>query len=150
MIDFEYADTFDYPAATLFSFLTDLDARRSWITGILDQRITPAGPVGLGTQYYEHGRYSGYESKKTTAVTEFEQDRLFTLATIPGSEQAYRESFRIEPLSATSCKVIFVTNIDAPKVAGLFMRQSMKKSAPENARRIKAALADRAAPHTRG
>ncbi|MBV8931127.1 MAG: SRPBCC family protein [Kutzneria sp.] len=144
MVDFEYTETFDYPAAMVFTLLTDLPARRSWMDGILEQQITPEGPARLGTKYYEHGKFSGYESKKSSTVTEFEQDRLFTLTTVPGSPQEYRDSYRIEPISDSSCKVHFITYIDVPKVASLFMRQSMKKSVPESAKRIKAALATRA------
>lgn len=141
MLDFEYTDTFDHSAATIFAFLTDLYARRTWMEGILTQKVDPEGSARLGTTYFEAGKYSGYESEKTTTVTEFEQDRVLTLETVPGTKQAYRESYRIEPISPTSCKVQFITNIDAPKMAALFMRQSMKKSWPENTKRIKEALA---------
>jgi len=144
MLDFEYTDTFDYPAATVFALLADLHARRSWLEGILQQKVDPEGPARLGTTYFEAGKYGGYESEKTSTVTEFEPGRVLTLETVPGTKQAYRESYRVEPLSPTSCKVAFITNIDAPKMAALFMRQSMKKSWPENTKRLRETLATRA------
>jgi len=74
MTTFEYTDTFDYPAAAVFALLTDLEARPTWIAGILEVRVTPPEPACLGTSYFEAGKFSGFKSEKTLSVTEFEQD----------------------------------------------------------------------------
>lgn len=61
-------------------------------------------------------------------VTEFEQDHLLTLATSDEVRESFRESYRIEPLSATTCRVHF--SIEAggiPKIGEFFMSQAMKK-----------------------
>ncbi len=142
MLEFEYTETLDHPAPTVFALLSDLDARPSWLPEITAHEITPAGPTRLGTTYFEAATYSGYESKKTSTVTEFEPDRLITLTTLPDEPQEFRESIRVEPVSPTSCTVHFRTNVDGvPKVAAFFMRQSMKKTMPRNAQRIKDVLA---------
>ena len=142
MMEFQHTETFEQPAATVFALLSDLDARPSWLPEITRHEVTPAGTARLGTTYFEAANYSGYKSEKTSTVTEFEQDRLITLTTVPDSPQAFRESIRVEPLSPTSCSVHFTTNIDGvPKVAAFFMRQSMKKTLPTNARRLKEVLA---------
>ena len=142
MITFEYTDTFDYPAATVFALLTDLDARPTWIKGILEVRVTPAGPARPGTSYFEAGKFSGFKSEKTLLVTEFEQDRLLTLATPTEAKEPWRESYRIEPLSEEACRVHFTIEVgDVPKVAEFFMRQAMKKDQPQNAARLKSMLA---------
>ena len=141
MAIFEYTDTFDSPAATVFALLTDLEARPTWIAGIFEVRVTPPGPALLGTSYFEAGKFSGYKSEKTMLVTEFEQDRLLTLAT--EAPNPFRESYRIEPLSEGSCRVHFTVEISAPKVAEFFMRQQMKKAQPQNAERLKSVLASR-------
>ncbi len=144
-MEFDYTETFDHPAPAVFALLSDLDARPSWLPEITKHEVTPEGPTRLGTTYFEAAKYSGYESEKTSTVTEFEPDRLITLTTVPDAPQAYRESMRIEPVSPTSCTVHFMVNIDGvPKVAAFFMRQSMKKALPNNARRIKEVLAERA------
>ena len=141
MAIFEYTDTFDSPAAAVFARLTDLEARPTWIAGIFEVRVTPPGPARLGTSYFEAGKFSGYKSEKTMLVTEFEQDRLLTLAT--EAPNPFRESYRIEPLSEGSCRVHFTVEISAPKVAEFFMRQQMKKAQPQNAERLKSVLASR-------
>lgn len=142
MATFEYTDTFDYPAAAVFAALTDLEARPAWITGIIEVRVTPPGPAHLGTSYFESGKFSGFKSEKTLLVTEFEQDHLLTLATPAGAKDPWRESYAIEPLSETSCRVHFTIDAgNVPKVAEFFMRQSMKKAQPENAARLKTVLA---------
>src|SRR5690242_13712083 len=105
MTTFEYIDTFNYTPASVFALLTDLDERPNWITGILEVRVTPSGPARLGTSYYEVGKFSGFKSEKTMSVTEFEQDRLLVLATPDGASNPFRESYRIEPLSAGNCRV---------------------------------------------
>ncbi len=139
MTTFEYTDTFDYPAAAIFALLTDLEVRPTWIAGILEVRVTPPGPARLGTSYFEAGKFSGFKSEKTLFVTEFEQDRLLTLAT-----PAWRESYRIEPLSGGVCRVHFTIEVgNVPKVAEFFMRQQMKKDQPQHAARLKSLIASR-------
>ena len=146
MLTFDYTDTFDFPAQAVFALLTDLEARPSWIKGILETRVTPQGPARLGTSYFESGKYSGFKSEKTMTVTEWEQDRLLTLATPPEAPQSFRESYRIEPLSAGTCRVDVTLEVSAPKMAEFFMRQAMKKELPQNAERLKSVLAGQ--PHT--
>jgi hypothetical protein len=145
MLTFEYTDTFDYSAADVFALFTDLKARSSWVDGdISEQRVNPEGPAHLGTSYFESGKYSGYKNEKTMFVTEFEQDRLLTLATTADAPQFFRESYSIDPLSENTCRVQFTSEVGSvPKVAEFFMRQSMKKSLPQNVVRIKSALSSR-------
>lgn len=145
MATFEYTDTFEYPAAAVFALLTDLEARPTWIKGILEVRVTPPGPAHLGTSYFESGKFSGFKSEKTMTVTECEQDRLLTLATEADASNPFRESYRIEPLSAETCRAQFTVEVgNVPKVAEFFMRQEMKKAQPQNAERLKSMLASRA------
>lgn len=142
MLTFDYTDTVDYPAATVFALLTHLEARPTWINGILEKRVTPEGPARLGTSYFESGKYSGFKSEKTMVVTEYEQDRQFTLATPPEVSQSFRESYRLEPLSAGTCRISFTTQVGGVlKVAEFFMRQAMKKEQPQSVERLKAVLA---------
>ena len=145
MLTFEYTDTFDVPAADVFALLSELDARPAWIAGIIEVRATPPGPARLETGYYEVGKFSGFKSEKTMTVTEFEQDRLLTLATPDGVANSFRETYRIEPLSEQTCRVQFTIEVGgAPKVAEFFMRQEMKKTQPQNVARLKSLLAERA------
>src|SRR6266513_2125222 len=111
MAIFEYTDTFDSPAAAVFARLTDLEARPTWIAGILEVRVIPPGPACLGTSYFEAGKFSGFKSEKTLFVKEFEQDRLLTLATPAGAKDPWRESYRIEPLSGRACRVHFTIEV---------------------------------------
>ncbi|HEX7735967.1 MAG TPA: SRPBCC family protein [Ktedonobacteraceae bacterium] len=144
MAIFEYNDTFDYAPAAVFAALSDLEARPNWIKGILEVRVNPAGPAHLGSSYFEAGKFSGFKSEKTMSVTEFEQDRLLTIATPDGASNPFRESYRIEPLSAASCRVFFVVEVgNVPRVAEFFMGQEMKKSQPQNVERLKSVLASR-------
>jgi uncharacterized protein YndB with AHSA1/START domain len=139
MTTFEYTYTFDYPAAVVFALLTDLAARPTWIAGILEVRVTSPGPARLGTSYFEAGKFSGFKSEKTLFVTEFEQDRLLTLATPAEAKDPWRESYLIEPLSGVACRVHF-----SIEVAEFFMRQQMKKDQPQHAARLKSLIASRA------
>ncbi|MFS0646028.1 SRPBCC family protein [Siminovitchia sp. 179-K 8D1 HS] len=141
MPTFEYTETYDNPASSVFSRLIDLKGRDSWIKGIMEIQVTPEGPAQLGTKYFESGKYSGFKSEKTMIVTELVQDHLLTMETTPDEKQFFRESYRIEPISDTSCRVHFTIQVDnVPKVAEFFMRQSMKKEQPQTAARLKAVL----------
>jgi len=142
MATFEYIDTFDASAAAVFAALTDLETRATWIAGIQQVRVMPPGPAHLGTSYFEAGKFSGFKSEKTLLVTEYEQDRLLTLATEATANQPWRESYRIEPLSEEACRVEFTVDVgNVPKVAEFFMRQEMKKTQPQNVARLKSLLA---------
>ncbi|GHO85537.1 SRPBCC family protein [Dictyobacter formicarum] len=144
MATFEYSDTFDYPQTSVFALLTNLEARPDWIKGILEVRVSPPGPAHPGTSYFEAGKFSGFKSEKTMSVTEFEPDHLLTIATADSASSPFRESYRIEPLSAGTCRVHFTVEVEnVPKVAEFFMRQEMKKTQPQNAERLKSLLASR-------
>ena len=141
MLTFEYTETYDCSASTVFSLLTDLNRRTSWIKGIMETQVTPEGPARLGTTYFESGKYSGFKSEKTMIVTEYIQDQLLTMETAPDEKQSFHESYRIEPISDKSCRVHFTIQVgNVPKVAEFFMRQSMKKEQPQTAARLKAVL----------
>ena len=142
MLTVEYTDTFDFPASAVFALLTDLEVRPTWITGIIEVRVTPPGPARLATSYFEAGKFSGYKSEKTMTVTEFEQDKLLTLSTADDVRNSFRERYRIEPLSEGSCRVHFTVEVGgAPKVAEFFMQQQMKKEQPLQTTRLKSLLA---------
>lgn len=144
MLTVEYTDTFDSPAAAVFALLTNLEARPTWIAGIIEARVEPLGPARLGTSYFEAGKFSGYKSEKTMIVTEFEQDRLLTLATEASVRNSFRESYRIEPLSEGTCRVRSTVEVGgAPKVAEFFMEQAMKKAQPHRTAQLKSILASR-------
>lgn len=145
MAIFEYTDAFDYPASAVFALLADLSARPDWIQGTFyEVRVMPEGPARLGTSYFESAKFSGFKSEKTLIVTEFEQDRLLTLASEDSAKQSWRESYRIESLTEEACRVHFTTDVgNVPKVAEFFMRQEMKKAQPQNSACLKSLLATR-------
>jgi uncharacterized protein YndB with AHSA1/START domain len=146
MLTFEHDDTFDYPAAQVFALLTDLEARPRWLSGIIEDRVTPPGPARPGTSLFEAGKFSGFKSEKTLTVSEFEQDRLLTLATPADAHQLFRESYRIEPISEGASRLHFAIEIGgAPKVAEFFIRQAMAKELPQMAARLKSVLVSRSA-----
>lgn len=141
MLTFEYTEVYDYPASVVFSQLVDLKGRTSWMKGISENRVTPDGPVQLGSKYFESGKYSGFKSEKTMIVTELVQDQLLTMETVPEEKQYFRESYLVEPTSEKTCRVHFTIQVDnVPKVAEFFMRQSMKKEQPKTAASLEAVL----------
>ncbi|MBV9844428.1 MAG: SRPBCC family protein [Kutzneria sp.] len=146
MIESEHSTALDHPAATVFAFLTDLEARSTWITGIQDIRVTPHGPARPGTSYFESGKFSGFKSEKTMRVTQYEQDRQLTLETAGDAKPFYRMSYRVEPVSSGACRVHSRVEIGgAPKAAELFMRKGVNKSLQEDLERLGSVLASWAA-----
>lgn len=146
MITIESTNTFDTSATAVFSVLIDLEARATWLSpGIIEDRVTPSGPAGLGTSLFETGKYSGFKSEKTLLVTEFEQDRLLTLATAPEVRESFCERYRIEPISEGSCRLYVTVEVGgAPKLAEFFMRQTLTKDQAQAMERLKSVLANRA------
>lgn len=64
MLTFSYTEDFDYPASAVFSRLLDLQGRTTWMKGIMQNQVTPDGPVRLGTKYFESGNIRASEAKK--------------------------------------------------------------------------------------
>ena len=134
----EYSDTLEAPATAVFALFSDLNARSSWITGILETRVTPLGPARLGTDLHRGWQVLRVQSEKTLIVTKYEQDRLLSMATEADARAPLREGYRIEPLSEGTCNVYFTIDAgEVPKVAEFFMRQAMKKEQPQQIARLR-------------
>ena len=87
--------------------------------------------IRLGTRYFESGKFQGFKNERPMLVIEYEQERLPTLATSVEVSPAFRERYRIEPLSAGICRVQFTTEIGGVPIAPeFFMGQSTAKEQP--------------------
>ena len=71
MIKVEVSEIIHRPIEEVFAFATDHRNDVRWQDGLLDVRLTPDGPVGVGTQIYEVRKFMGRRIESTGVITEF-------------------------------------------------------------------------------
>jgi uncharacterized protein YndB with AHSA1/START domain len=84
VINIEHETVIERPPEEVFAYVTDVAKVPEWQDGVVDARQETAGPVALGTRFVEVRNFLGRRLESTVEVTDFEPDRVFTLATSSG------------------------------------------------------------------
>jgi uncharacterized protein YndB with AHSA1/START domain len=72
MITRETSIVINRPVGQVFAALTDTKNQPRWDTGLIEARLTPDGPVSVGTKITEVRKFMGRTSENTGEVIEFE------------------------------------------------------------------------------
>jgi len=78
MITREISIIIDRPVEQVFTALVDSKNQPKWDSGLLEARLTPEGPVGVGTRITEVRKLMGRSSENTGEVIEFEPNVRIT------------------------------------------------------------------------
>ena len=71
MIKVEVSEIIRRPVEEVFAFVTDHHNDVRWQDGLLEVRLTPDGPVGVGTQVHEVRKFMGRRIESTGVITEY-------------------------------------------------------------------------------
>jgi uncharacterized membrane protein len=71
MIKVDESVVIQRPVEEVFAFLTDHRNDIRWQDGLLEVRLTPDGPVGVGTHVAEVRKFLGRRIESTGVITEF-------------------------------------------------------------------------------
>jgi uncharacterized protein YndB with AHSA1/START domain len=71
MIKVEVSEIIHRPVEEVFAFVTDHRNDVRWQDGLLEVRLTPDGPVGVGTQIHEVRKFMGRRIESTGIITEY-------------------------------------------------------------------------------
>jgi uncharacterized protein YndB with AHSA1/START domain len=74
MITKETSIEVNRPVEQVFSAMADATKQPQWDPGLLEARLTPDGPVRVGTKITEVRKFMGRTSENTGEVIEFEPD----------------------------------------------------------------------------
>lgn len=71
MIKVEVSTIINRPIEEVFAFVTDHRNDVRWQDGLLEVRLTPDGPVSMGTQVHEVRKFMGRRIESTGVISEF-------------------------------------------------------------------------------
>ena len=84
--------TINQPVSKVFSYVVDVENHKSWQPSISDARVTPAGPIAVGSTYSYTTDVMGTKYESRMQVSAFEPDKTWAVRTVgvPNSvETAY-------------------------------------------------------------
>jgi len=115
MIHIEESITINRPIEEVFAYVSDFRTISQWQSGVVDVRLTPEGPVGVGTRATFVRVFLGRHLEMTAEMLEYEPPTKQTFKTISGPMPT-TVSRRFEP-TAEGTKVSMVIEAQA---GGLF------------------------------
>jgi uncharacterized membrane protein len=71
MVKVEVSEIIRRPVEEVFAFITDYRNDVRWQDGLLEVRLTPDGPVSVGTQVHEVRKFMGWRIESTGVITEY-------------------------------------------------------------------------------
>lgn len=78
MITLEHGVLIDRPIQQVFGFVANVENNPQWQSGVLDVRMSPDGPVGVGSVGVEVRRFMCWRIELTFEVTEYEENTKFS------------------------------------------------------------------------
>ena len=84
MIQVEVSTVINRPVHEVFAFVSDHRNDVRWQDGLLEVRVTPDGPVGLGSQVVEVRKFMGRRIESTGVITEYIPNQKSARKTVAG------------------------------------------------------------------
>ncbi len=84
MIHIEESMVINRPIEEVFAYVSDFRTTSQWQSGVVDVRVTPEGPVGVGTQATFVRVFLGRRLEMTVELIEYEPPTKQTFKTISG------------------------------------------------------------------
>src|SRR5262249_29528094 len=84
MIHIEERVTIDRPIEEVFAFVSDFRTASQWQSGVVDVRLTPEGPVGVGTRATFVRVFLGRKLEMTVEMVEYAPPTKQVFKTISG------------------------------------------------------------------
>jgi uncharacterized protein YndB with AHSA1/START domain len=130
--------TINKPVDQVFSYVVDVANHPSWQAGILEARVTPDGPVGVGSTYHYTTEVMGNRMETQMQVTAFEENKTWGVTTV-GVPRPVETIYSFEAAGdATTLTVSMDLPPDAYPAAALDMvKQQMAKAMADAANKIK-------------
>jgi uncharacterized protein YndB with AHSA1/START domain len=82
MVKAEHTILVERPVGEVFAYVTDISNLPEWQSGVVDAEA--GGPLAPGATFREVRKFLGKRMESTIEVTEYEPDRLFTIAVRSG------------------------------------------------------------------
>ena len=148
MPELAYRGTIDHPADEVFAFVADAENNPAWHEHVRETRWLDDGPTRLGRRGRQTGHLFGRTWHFVAEVVEWDPPHLVTFQVIEGYK--VRTRIEVEPAGDGALVTLIVRSptiiakpIDA--LAGRVMRRMLTRRESGDFKRLRAALAARAA-----
>ncbi len=132
--------TINEPVEKVFAYVTNVENHTAWQAGILEAKVTPAGPVALGSVYHYTTQVMGKRYESQTQVSAFEPNKKWSIKTV-GVPRPVETVYLFEPSgSATKLTISMELSGGYPAAAEGMVKQQMLKSLEDQGKRIKQLL----------
>jgi hypothetical protein len=125
------------PVDKVFAFVTAAESQKNWQAGILDAKVTPDGPVTLGSTYHYTTEVMCRRVETQLQVSTFEQSRKWGVKTI-GVPRPVETVYLFDgDGKSTQLTISMELNGGYPAAAEAMVKQQMQKSLDDQGHRIK-------------
>ncbi len=132
--------TINQPVDQVFASILSADTQKSWQTGILDAKVTPNGPVALGSIYHYTTEVMGRRMETQLQVSAFEPNKKWAVKTT-GVPRPVETVYLFENAgAATKLTISMELSGGYPAAAEAMVKQQMQKSLDDQGKRIKQML----------
>lgn len=129
--------TINQPVDKVFGYVIAVENHKAWQAGILEAKVTPAGPVALGSIYHYTTEVMGRRFETQMQVSAFEQDKKWSVKTT-GVPRPVETVYSFKPAgNATELTISMELAGGYPAAAEGMVKQQMYKSLDEQGKRIK-------------
>ncbi|MBI3244673.1 MAG: SRPBCC family protein [Chloroflexi bacterium] len=129
--------TINQPVEKVFAYVIAVENHRAWQTGVLEAKVTPDGPVGVGSIYHYTSEVMGHRMQTQLQVSAFEPNQKWSVKTT-GVPTPVETVYLFEAAgSGTKLTVSMELAGGFPAAAEAMVKQQMQKSMDEQARRVK-------------
>jgi uncharacterized protein YndB with AHSA1/START domain len=129
--------TINQPVEKVFSYVTMVENHKAWQAGIQDAKITPAGPVAVGSIYHYTTEVMGRKMETQLQVSAYEQNKKWSVKTT-GVPRPVETVYLFEGAgNTTQLTISMELSGGYPAAAEGMIKQQMQKSLDEQGNRIK-------------
>jgi uncharacterized membrane protein len=129
--------TINQPVDKVFAYVISVENHTAWQAGILEAKVTPDGPIGVGSTYHYTTQVMGRRMETQMQVSAFEQNKKWSVKTVGVPRSV--ETVYLFDLSGNATKLTISMELAGgyPAAAEGMVKQQMTKSLEDQGKRIK-------------
>lgn len=129
--------TINKPVETVFSFVTQPENTKTMTPGILEVKVTPPGPVALGSTLHYTSEYAGKKYESAVQVSAYEPNKKWATKTT-GVPRPQETVYAFEPAGGGSKLTVSTELVGGyPAAAEGTIKAQWQKTLDETCARIK-------------
>lgn len=125
------------PADKVFTYVTSVENHKAWQAGILEAKVTPDGPIAVGSIYHYTTQVMGRRMESQMKISALEPNKKWSVMTV-GVPRPVETVYLFEAVGNTTKLTISMELAGGyPAAAEGMVKQQMAKSLDEQCKLIK-------------